>query len=96
MPLLFLCNSFGYADSTGRTDETTEVTANALGTYQTGTTGLMIEDDGLMSTIAARYLTAAATDTQFLVELRIDDGVAVQTVGMQELLHTFANQFAQR
>ena len=86
MLFVLLLNSFGDADGTCRTDETAEVTAYALSAYQTGASGLMVEDDGLMTTVAARYLAAATTDTQFLVELRVDDGITVQMVGMQELL----------
>ena len=102
--MFFLFNSFGYADSTRRTDEATEVTADALGAYQTWTAkpppilprrGEAFEDDGLMTAVVAGNLTASATDTQFLVELRIDDGVAVQTVGMQKLLQALANQLLQ-
>ena len=38
--MFFLFNSFGYADSTRRTDKATEVTAHTLGAYQTWTAGL--------------------------------------------------------
>ena len=79
-----MLDSLGGTDSTSRTDKTTEVTANTLGTYQTGTASVMIEDNGLMASVVTRHFTAATTDTQFLVEMRIDDRVAVKTVGLQE------------
>ena len=71
------------------------MTADAFGTHQTGSAGLLIEDDGLMTAVAARHLAAATADTQFLVELRINDGVAVQMVGVQELLQPFAHEFTE-
>ena len=55
----------------------------------------MVEDDGLMTTIATRNLTAAATNTQLLVKLRIDNGIAIQVVGLQEVGQLFANEFTQ-
>ena len=91
----FLLNSFGDADGTGRTDEAAEVTADALGAYQTGTAGLFVEDDGLMAAIATRYLTAPATNTQISVNLRIDNGVAIKMVWIQELLQALAHQCLQ-
>ena len=83
---VFLHNAFGHANSSCRTDETTEVTAYALRADQTGTAGLVIEYNGLMAAVATGYLTASTADTQLLVELRIDDGVAIQMVELQELL----------
>ena len=94
-PPIFLLNSFGHADGTGRTDETAKVTADALGAHQTGATGFVVKYDGLMAAIATGYLTAATTDAQLLVELRIDDGVTVQMAGIQELLQPLAHEFAQ-
>ena len=91
----FFLNSLGHADGTGRADKATEVTADALGANQTGASGYAIEDDGLMTAIAARNLTTATTDAQFLVELRIDDGVAVQMVGIQKLRQLLAHEFTQ-
>ena len=57
--LFLLFNSFGGADGTCRTDETAEVTADTLGAHQTGAAGLVVEDNGLMTTIVTRYLTAS-------------------------------------
>ena len=90
-----LCDSFGHADGTGRTDKAAEVTADALGAYQTGAAGLMIEDDGLMTAVATRNLAAATADTQLLVELRVDDRIAIQMVGLQEFRQLLANKFLQ-
>ena len=85
-------HSLGNTDGTRRADKTAEVTADALGSYQTGVTGLAIKDDGLMPAIAARHFATSATDTQFLVELRIDNGLAIQVVGLLELRQQFAHQ----
>ena len=85
MLFVFLLNSLGHADSTCWADEAAEVTADALGAYQAGTAGLMVEDNSLMTTVAARHFTAPTTNTQILVELRVDNGVAVQMVRFQEL-----------
>ena len=59
----FLTDTFGQTDGTGRTDEAAEVTADTLSAYQTGTAGLVIEDNGLMAAIATRHLTAPTADT---------------------------------
>ena len=96
MLFVLLFNAFGDADGTCRTDETAEVTAYTLGAYQAGTTRFSVEDDGLMTSVVARYLTAATTDALLLVKLRIDDGVTIQMVGIQELLQPLAHQFVQR
>ena len=77
---VFLRHSFGDTDSTCRTDQSAEVTANALGAYQMGLTGRFVKDDGLVTTVATRHLTATATDTHFLVKLRIDNRFAIQMV----------------
>lgn len=71
------------------------MTADALGAYQTRTAGFMVEDDGLMTAVAARHLTAATADTLLLVELRVNDGVAVQMVRIQEFLQPLAHQCLQ-
>ena len=89
--LFLLFNSFSHADGTCRTDKAAEVTADALGAYQTGTAGLVVEDDGLMAAVVAGNLAASTADTHLLVELRVDDGVAVQMVGHQELLQPLAH-----
>jgi hypothetical protein len=89
---VFLFYSFCDADGTSRTDEAAEVTADTLCANQTGPSGFFVEDDGLVAAVATRYFTASAPYAQIHVELGIDDGVAVQTVGMQELLQTLANQ----
>ena len=55
----------------------------------------MIKDDGLMTTVVARHLTAPATDTQFFVKLGIDDGVAIQMVRFLEFRHLFTHEVLQ-
>ena len=64
------------------------MTADAFGTDKSGLARLLIKDNSLMTTVVARQLAASATHTQFLIELRIDDGITVQIVRFQELLQT--------
>lgn len=82
--MLFL-STLCYADGSRRANESAEVTANAFGTYEAWLSGVMVKDDCLVTTIVAGNLTSATTDTESLVELRIDDGVTVQMVWLQEL-----------
>ena len=72
------------------------MTAYALVANQTRTACLAIEDNGLMTAVAARHLTASAADAQFFVELRIDDGVAIQLLRLQELRQQFSHEEVQR
>lgn len=51
--MLILLDTFRQTDGTRRTDEAAEVTADTPGTHDTGLTGLFVENDGLMTTIAA-------------------------------------------
>jgi hypothetical protein len=44
-----------------------------------------IKHDGLMTTIATRHLTTTATYTQLLIELGVDDGVAVEIIGLDKI-----------
>ena len=55
----------------------------------------MVEDNGLMATIATRYLAAATADTQLFIELWINNGVAVQMIRILELLQPLAHQLLQ-
>ena len=71
------------------------MTAHTFCAHQLGTARLVVEDDGLMSAVVARYLTATATETLLLVELGIDDGGAVQIVWVEELRYLLAHQCLQ-
>ena len=93
--MLFLDNTSGNADSTNWANNAAEVAAYTFRTHKTWTACVMIEYDRLMPTIVARHLASAATDTLFLVELRINNGVAVKTVGILELGQMLANQLLQ-
>ena len=90
-----MLDSLGSTDGTRRTDKATEVTAYTLGAYQPRTARIMIEDDSLMAPVVTRHFTATTTDTQFRVELRINDRVAVQMVGLQELRQLLSHQCSQ-
>ena len=70
--------------------------AYALGAHEAGLAGVAVEDNGLMTAVAARHLTASAADAQFFVELRIDDGVAIQLLRLQELRQQFSHEEVQR
>jgi hypothetical protein len=85
MLLLFLCDSFGHANSTGGTDKTAKVTAYTLCADNAGLAYLGIEADSLMAAVHARGIAASATNPAFTVNHRIDNGVAVQIGGQGEL-----------
>ena len=71
------------------------MTAYALGANETGKAGVVVEDDGLMTTVAARYFATSAADAQLLVELRVDNGVTIQMVRIQELRLQLTHQLLQ-
>ena len=71
------------------------MTAHTLRANQLGTACLVVEDDSLMATVVARYLTASATETKLFVELGIDDGGAVQIIRIEELRYFLAHQCLQ-
>ena len=92
---LFLLCTLCHTDSTCRTHKATEMTAHTLGADESRLADLMesrcfiaylhfLEDDGLMTAVITRYLTTTAAYAQLLVELGVDDGVAIQIVGLQE------------
>ena len=84
--MLFLGDSFRHTNSTCRTHNAAKVTTYALGANESGLTRSTVKDNSLMTAVATRHLTASATHAELLVELRIDDDVAIQMVGLQELL----------
>jgi hypothetical protein len=67
------------------------VTAHALGAYDARLTGGCVEDNGLMTTIVARYFATATTHTLFLIDLGIDNRAAIEFAGRYEHLYSFAN-----
>jgi len=69
-------------DGTGRTHEPAEMAAYAAGTDKARPATVTIEDDGLMTTITARHLTTATANAQLMIELRIDDCIAIKRVGL--------------
>ena len=66
--------------------------AHAAGANESRTPTVMVEDDGLVTAIVARHLTAAASHAQLMVELRIYDGIAIERVGLQEQWQRLANE----
>ena len=92
---LFLIDAFGSSDGSRRTYESAEMAANAFGSDKPWAAGFVIEYYGLMTTVIARHLTASASNAQFRVKLGIDDGLAVQVIGVQEFWNLFAYKLAE-
>ena len=92
---LFLIDAFGSSDGSRRTYESAEMAANAFGSDKPWAAGFVIEYYGLMTTVIARHLTASASNAQFRVKLGIDDGLAVQVIGVQEFWYLFAYKLAE-
>ena len=49
-----------------------------------------------MASVVARHGAATATDTQFLVELGINDGIAIQRLRLLKLRQTLTDKFLKR
>ena len=69
------------------------MTAYTLGAYNARLTSDCVEDNGLMTTIAAGNFATTATHALLEINLGIDDGVAIEIVGCYEHFYSFANQF---
>ena len=91
-----MSHAFRLPNSASRTYQTAEVATDAAATHQTRATGFAIKHNGLMAAIAARYRTSTAADAQLMVELRINDGVAIKRVGIQEQRQRLADECLQR
>ena len=91
-PLLFFRDSVGEADSACGTDQPTEMAADTLRAHNAGPTRGVIEKDGLMAAVAARYLATPATHTLFVVYFRIDKGLAVQVGRLHKRRQLFSHQ----
>ena len=83
---LFLCNPLRGNDGACGADEPAEVAADTLGADDARLACIGIEFDGLVTAIHTRDITAAAADTTFAVDLRIDDAIAVQ-ISVATVLH---------
>ena len=91
-----MSHAFRLPNSAGRTHQAAEVAANAAGADKARTATLVVEDNSLVTTVATRYLTTAAADAQLMVELRINDGVAIKRVGIQEQRQRLADECLER
>ena len=69
-------------DGTSRTYQSAEMTANAAAANKTRATTVVVKDNGLVATIVARYLTTATAYAQLMVELRINNCIAIERVGI--------------
>ena len=83
MSLAFLVYSFGNTNCTSRTYKTAEVAAYTLGAYDVWLA--VGECDGLMSAIQTRHIASATTNALLTINLREDDGVAVEVAGCDEI-----------
>ena len=93
---MFLPNAFCHADGTRWADEAAEVTANALCADDAWLTGFWVEGDGLVTAVCAGGETTTTTDATFTVNLRIDDGVAVEVAWRNKVRYFFANERRER
>ena len=66
--------------------------ADALGANDAGASCLCIEGDGLMTAVLARYVAAATADAAVEVNLREDDGVAVEVGGGDDARQRLADE----
>ena len=91
-----MSHAFRLPNSAGRTYQTAEVATYTTATHQTRATGFAIKHNGLVTTVATRHLTTAAADAQLMVEPRINDGVAIKRVGIQEQRLRLADECLER
>jgi len=75
---LLLGNALCCSDGSCGTDETAEVTADALGTHDAGQAGGDIEDNGLVAAVHTRDIAAPAAHALVSVYLGINDSLTVQ------------------
>ena len=85
-------NALRLTDSACRTHQTAQMAANTAGANKVRTTRFAIEDDGLVTTIVARHLTTTTAYAQLMIELRIDNGFAIERIGLQEQRQRLANK----
>ena len=94
--LLFLLDSLGNADGARGADQAAEVTADTLGDNDAGLTVGCVEDDGLMAAVHTRDVATSATDAPLAVNLRKDDGLAVEVGGGDEVRQLLADTGIER
>ena len=72
------------------------MTAYAFRADDTGLAGVVVEGDGLMTAVHARDVAAAAADALVTVNLREDDGLAVEVSGSNEVRQLLADEGIER
>ena len=77
MVVLMLFDTFRHGDGSGRTDESAEVTSYALAAHKSWRATDGVELKGLVPTITTRHNATATAHTCILIELGIDDSVAI-------------------
>lgn len=58
--------------------EATKMTTYAFSAYNSGLACFLVESNSLVTAILTGNVAASASDTAFVIDLRIDDGVAIQ------------------
>jgi len=80
------------ADRILGTYEQTEVTAHTVLRDQNGLTPFFVKPQRLMASVPAGEVTAAASNTSISAETRIDDGIPLQIVQINDVFHRRSDQ----
>lgn len=78
---VFLFDALREANGAGGADEAAEVATDTARAHDAWLAQGGVEGDGLVATVVAGGVAAAATDAHVAVNLRIDDGRAVEVGG---------------
>ena len=81
--LLLLSDALGSLDGSGGADQPAKVATDTFGADDAGLASRVVEADSLVTAIHAGGVAASATDATLTIDLRIDDGLAVE-VGRQD------------
>ena len=92
---LFLVDSLCHANGSRGADQAAEVAADALGADEARLSGVAVEDDGLVAAIHAGGVAAPAAHALVAVDLRIDNGFAVEVGGCDEVRHFLSYEVGQ-
>lgn len=88
----FLFDAPREANGAGGADEAAEVATDAARAHDARLARGGVDGDGLVAAVVAGGVAAAATDAHVAVNLRIDDGRAVEVGGQIELWQAFAHK----
>jgi len=82
--LFLLLDALRQADGTSGADEAAQVATDAAGAHDVGLARGCVEGDGLVAAVVAGGVATATADAHVAVNLRIDDGGAVEFGGQKE------------